>query len=268
LPLLKSIRSNGIIGASEGKNSTRDYDVYIMRPGEKAVDIVLADMVLFAAGFVFYRNAIFSLLLCPLAFLYPRLKTREIIKKRKRELNIQFRDMLYALSTSLSAGKSVETAFRDVQRDLSVLYPDPETDIIWETEHIVRRLELNENIEDILADFARRSHIEDIENFADVFQTCKRTGGNIVEVIRNTSNVISDKIEIMQEIDTMLAERKLEQKVLTVLPVLIILLLQTASWDYIQPVYTTGAGRVVMSLSLLLLGLSYIISRRITDISV
>lgn len=268
MALLKNARSNAAVSAPESKTKPGDYDIYIMRPGEKAKYIALAAMAIFAVGFIFYRSVIFSALLTPLALLYPRFKTREISKKRKTELNIQFRDMLYSLSSSLSAGKSVETAFKEVLRDLAVLYPDPETDIIRETEHIVKRIELNENIEALLADFARRSHIEDIENFADVFQTCKRTGGNIVEVIRNTSNVISDKIEIMQEIDTMLAERKLEQKVLTVLPVLIILLLQITSWDYIQPVYTTGTGRVVMSLALVLFTLAYYLSRRITDISI
>jgi len=46
---------------------------------------------------------------------------------------------------------------------LCILYPDPDTYIIREVEYIVRRLEMNETIEDALEDLAKRSHLEDIQ---------------------------------------------------------------------------------------------------------
>jgi len=109
-----------------------------------------------------------ALILTPLALLYPKRKTKDIIEKRKSELNLQFKDLLYSISASLTAGKSVETAFKEALNDLCILYPDPDTYIIREVEYIVRRLEMNETIEDALEDLAKRSHLEDIQNFTDV----------------------------------------------------------------------------------------------------
>jgi len=43
---------------------------------------------------------------------------------------------------------------------LCILYPDPDTYIIREVEYIVRRLEMNETIEDALEDLAKRSHLK------------------------------------------------------------------------------------------------------------
>ncbi len=127
---------------------------------------------------------------------------------------------------------------------------------------------MNETVEAVLSDFARRARIEDVENFSDVFQLCKRTGGNIVEVVRNTSGIISDKIEIRQEIDMLLAQRKFEQKVLNVVPVAMIVLLSASAADYMEPVFTTAVGRLVMTAAIGLLAAAWFLSRRIMDIKV
>jgi tight adherence protein B len=182
---------------------------------------LLAAVAIYLVAFIFYQNYIISLVVSFAALLYPKIRNKDIIAKRKNELNLQFKDMLYSLSSSLSAGKSVEPSFKEVLKDLSIIDPDSNTFIIKEVEYIVRKIEMNETIEAALEDFAARSHIEDIENFVDVFQTSKRAGGNIVEIIKNTSNIISDKIEVKEEIDTLLASRKFEQKVLAIMPIML-----------------------------------------------
>ena len=245
-----------------------DYDTYIMTGKEKTVYIILAAAAIYIIGFIFYRSFILAALLCPLALYYPKIRTKEIIEKRKNDLNLQFKDMLYALSSSLTAGKSVEMAFRDVLKDLSIIYPAPDTLIIREVELMLRKLTMNQTIESVLGDFAKRAHLEDVQNFVDVFHVCKRTGGNIVDIIRNTSNIINDKIEIKQEIDTMLAARRFEQKVLNIMPILMIVILSTSSADYMEPVFTTAAGRIVMTIAVVLLAAAYFVSKKIMKIKV
>ena len=127
---------------------------------------------------------------------------------------------------------------------------------------------MNETIECALTDLARRSHDEDIKNFADVFITGKRSGGNMADIIKNTAAIINDKLRIKEEINTLLAERKLEQRVLNIVPVALILLLTWSTGDYMDPVFGTTLGRFVMTVAVLLLALAWFISRKITDIEV
>jgi tight adherence protein B len=261
-----SILQIGRKAQQEPSKALTDYGTYEMSLFEKVFNTAIAAVVISIIAFIFYRNFIFSVILMPFALLYPRYKTSDIIKKRIRELNIEFKDMLYSLSSSLSAGKSVEGAFRDVLRDLAVLYPDSKAFIMKEVECIVRRLEMNETIETVLADFARRAHLEDLNNFVDVFSICKRTGGNIVEVIKNTSAIINDRIEVRQEIDTMLAERRFEQKILNVVPIFLVIVLSASAADYMEPVFETAAGKLVTSISIILLVAAYLISKRIIDV--
>ena len=252
----------------ERSKSLPDYSTYTMTFSERVLYIAAAAVFIYIAAFVFYRSHIISLMLTPMSFVYPRIRKGELLAKRRRDLNIQFKDMLYSLSSSLAAGKSIENAFKEVLRDLIVLYPDAKEHIILEAEYMARRIEMNETVEAVLSDFARRAGIEDVENFSDVFQICKRSGGNIVEVVRNTSGIINDRIEIRQEIDMLLAQRKFEQKVLNIVPVLLIALLSTSAADYMEPVFSTVVGRLVMTVAIGLLAAAWFISRKITDIRV
>lgn len=243
-----------------------DYDTYVMSIGERLLYTGIAAVAIFGTAFIFYRSFILSALLTPLALLYPRLKTRDIVAKRKKELNIQFKDMLYSLSSSISAGKTVEGAFREVLKDLPVMYPEPSAFILVEVRRILSRLDMNESLENALADFSKRAKLEDVNNFVSVFNICKRSGGNITEVIKNTSSIINDRIEVGQEVDTLLAERKFEQKVLNVIPILMILLLSASAPDYISPVFGTAAGRLTMSISIMLLAAAWFISSKVSNI--
>ena len=242
------------------------FDSYTMSLKEKILYTAMAAVVIFAIAFIFYRSVLLSCLLVPLALFYPRIKTRDIIKKRKKELNIQFKDMLYSLSSSLSAGKTVESGFREALKDLSILYPEPSAFILIEVRRIISMLETNETLEHALSDFASRARLEDVDNFVDVFNISKRSGGNISEVIKNTSAIISDRIEVAQEVDTMLAERRFEQKVLNVVPIFLILVLSASAPDYLSPVFNTAAGRLTMTASIGLLALSLLISTKLNDI--
>ncbi|MBO4898416.1 MAG: type II secretion system F family protein [Clostridia bacterium] len=252
----------------EREDGLIDYDVYVMSKEEKLLNIIIAAVVIFAIGYMCYHNLILSAVLSLLALKWPPMRVKQIIKKRHNELAIQFKDMLYSLSSSLSAGKSVETGLKECLQDLKIIYPDDETYIIKEISYIVRGVEMNETIEDMFAQFAERAHNEDIENFVDIFKTCKRTGGDMVQVIKTTSQTIGEKIEIKQEINTMISGKKFEFKALMIMPVFLILLLSVSSADYMEPVFTTAIGHIVMTVAIFLFAIAYIVGDKIMTIEV
>ena len=245
-----------------------DYDVYVMTKSEKMFTIVVAAIALFAVGYVFYHSLILSALLALFAVKAPKIRTRQIIDKRKNQLSLQFKDMLYSLSSALSVGKSVETGIRDSLQDLQVIYPDPETDILVELGLILRGLGMNNTIEDMFGQFAERAHLEDIDNFVDIFVTCKRTGGDLIEVMRSTSNTIGDKIEVKQEIETMISGKKYEFNFLMILPVIMVLFLTLTSGEYMAPVFTTIVGRIAMTAAIAIFALAYVVGSKIMKINI
>lgn len=245
-----------------------DYDVYVMGKQEKLFNLLFAAVILFGVGYVFYHNKFLSALLMVFAVKWPKMRTRQIIEKRKNQLTLQFKDMLYSLSSALSAGKSVESGIQDALKDLRVIYPDPQTDILLELEYILRGIGMNNTVESMFSQFAERAHLEDIDNFVDIFVTCKRTGGDLIEVMRSTSNTIGEKIEVKQEIETTISGKKYEFQFMMVLPVIMVLFLTLTSGDYMKPVFTEAAGIAAMTVAILIFGLSYLVGSKVMKINI
>ncbi|QUI20926.1 type II secretion system F family protein [Vallitalea pronyensis] len=244
------------------------YDIYELTLAERLKYTFLAMGVIYIMGLLFYNHHVIALMLSFLGLFYPKLKKPDLVKKRKQALKAQFKEMIYALSSSLGAGKSIESAFKAVLKDLRILYPNPQTSIIMELEYIVRKIEMNETIEEAIEDFAKRASIDDITNFSNVFTTAKRTGGNIISIIAYTSRTISEKMEIQNEIEVLVASKQFEQKILSLLVPLIIVYLQISSPGYLNVMYTSLQGRVLMTISLIIFMISYKVGQKITNIEV
>ncbi|SFS06224.1 type II secretion system F family protein [Anaeromicropila populeti] len=164
-------------------------------------------------------------------------------------LNLQFRDGILCLSNALNAGYSIENAFFEAVKDLKMIYPE-EVPIIKEYQYMTAQIANNYNVEELLYDFAVRSGIEDIYNFSDVFSTAKRTGGNIIKIINLTSESINEKVEVQREIETLITAKKLEANIMSVVPIGIILYLWLFMPGFLEPLYQTLVGKVIMSLNL------------------
>lgn len=252
---------------SSSHPSIIDYAHYTLSSKEKLVAILMLSVPVFFIGYIFYQNIMLAGILASTGFLYPRVFRQQIIQKRKNRLYVQFKQALSCLSSSMTVGKSIETAFREAWEDLQLLYPEPNCLIVVEFGMICRKVENGEPIESALKHFADRSHLEDIQSFTDVFLTCKRTGGNLVEVMKRTATVITEKLEITQEISVMVAQKRFESKVLVVAPIAIVAVLAFSSPDYMEPLYR-GSGILIMTVCLLLLGACFILTQKIMNIKV
>ena len=146
-----------------------------------------------AMDYLFYQNWWLMLLTVPVTVLFMRLKKKGLIRERKRKLNYQFKDALNALSVAVQAGYSVENAVAACSRDLERLYPK-ETDIVKEFHYIETQLRVSVPVEELLLSLGDRSGIEDVENFAAVFYTAKRTGGDMNRIIQTSARMLGDKI--------------------------------------------------------------------------
>ncbi|MCM3739536.1 type II secretion system F family protein [Oceanobacillus luteolus] len=252
-----------------GGNTLIDYATYELSFGEKVKYTLMAGAVLFGIAYLFYDNFIVSSIVGLLGVFYPRMKKKSLNEKRKNELLLQFKEAISALSSSLAAGQSIENAFRDALKDLKLLYPNDDIHIIKEFNLINRRIENGETVERAIDDFAKRSDIEDIINFSNVFITCKRTGGDLVRVIKQTSDILSDKIEIQQEIRILVSQKKFESKIMAIAPIGIILMLRVSSPEFVAPLFDLGTpGPVVMTVALIFIVLSLFISQKIMDIKI
>jgi tight adherence protein B len=244
----------------------KDYNHYVMSINEKTLYIVLSAIAIFSFSFVFYQHVIFSLLMTPLSLIYPSIRVKQIIAKRKRLLNVQFKDMLNSLSSSMSTGNSLKTSMENLVDDLKIIYPRQDTIIMLEAEYIKRNIDLQVPVQDIWTEFAKRTDIQDISSFSSVLLACMKAGGNLVEVIRTSANIINSKIEVKNQIQTMIFQKKTEQMVLNIMPFFLVIILSIVAKDYIQPIFSTIIGRIIMTIAFFITVASFFISKKIMEI--
>lgn len=218
------------------------------------------------AAYVFYRSmVVFLLLLIPCLIIFLRQKKKDLLRKQKEELNFQFKEMMHAVIAGLQAGYSIENAFSHAYQDICLLYGN-QSMVAKELYHLTIELKNNCNIEDILLDFAARCQISDIRDFAEVFRIAKKSGGNLVGILKNTADIISDKIEVKREITTLISAKCLEQKIMDVVPFAIILYIDVTSPGFFDGMYHNVVGIAIMTILLMVYIAAYLIAEKIIHI--
>ena len=225
----------------------RDYAIYEMTDKERFLFYGTGYLAIAALVFLFYHSLILStvcgLLIVKCRSYYETYRARQ----RTQKLNTQFKDMLYSLSSSIAAGRQMPQALVDAAEALAVMY-DPAEPIMMELEHMRRCIvENNESDRDLLADFARRSCCEDINNFVQVYIICRNMGGDLEKIIARTSAILTDKMNIEREIKAVTAQKKFEGRLIALMPVAMLLILNLMSPSYIVPLYSGLPGRLIMT---------------------
>lgn len=192
---------------------------------------------------------------------------REREKRRRQKLNLEFKDYMYAVSGAMMAGYSVERAFQTALEDVRQLYGETSI-LVQKLDCLDKRLGVKEPLEHILCDFALESGSEDIENFVEVFCYAKRGGGDFTHIIQTTVSRICDKIEVVEEIQTVMAEKVIEQKVMCAVPAGILCFFRFTSPDFIAKLYGSLLGAGIMTAALLLYGAAFLLAVKIVDIEV
>ena len=230
--------------------------------------LIASSAVLAVSVSLFYDSLWASFLSVPLSVFVMRPFAVRLSEKRKLELTYQFNDALYAISASISAGRPFIKALSDA-RNCMVLLHGPNSRIELELMAILNKYhESKECEEKILTDFSRRCKVNEISNFTDVYLTCRKTGGDLGNIMAKSSRMIMDRIAVRREIAVLTSQKKLEGRLLAIFPFMILGGLKITSPDYLDVMYKTLQGRVLMTAALAGIVASMIMIDRISSIDV
>lgn len=248
-------------------NENADYGVYILSGREWLLCVAEAVFILAAIGYFFYRSVWACIFLSPILPILIKEKKKELAKARRQALSVQFKDAILSVSANQRAGYSVENAFREAYKDMIMLY-GAESDICHEINHIIKSLENNVTLERLLYNLGVRSHVSDIMQFADVFMIAKRSGGNMTEILSETADTIEQKIAVDKEIQVLVSSKKMEQKIMNMVPFFIIIYIELTSKGFFDVLYHNLTGIFIMTVCLAVYLAAFMISKRLVEIEV
>jgi len=218
-------------------------------------------------AFLFYRSVGACVLIIPLFYILEKRKRKIGKEKQDEKLQEQFFSALQVVSTALQAGMSMEKAWIEAEKEIKMLYGNNAL-LYLELVEMNHSVSLNMPIEKLFLQFAGRTDLEDVIWFTEILSYGKRSGGNWRKIITSCVFRMCEKQEAKKEIEIMVAEKKLEQQIMNIIPLGILAFLQLSSWDYMSVMYHNPLGVLCMTFVLIGYALAIFLSEKILKIRV
>lgn len=229
---------------------------------EKILILGKSALVVCIINYFFYRSVWAVLPLSLIGFACYRMEKEALLLKKKEETREQFKELMLLVSTGQKAGYSAENAFLSAYSDMRTLYGEDSN--ICEMLRILRTgRENNVDFSALWHQMGSEADIPEIQEFASVYEISGKSSGNMAAVMEKTAGIIVRKMETEKEIEVLLSARKLEQKIMNVMPFLIMLYINITSPGYFDRLYHSFIGVAVMTLCLAIYLGAYILSRKI-----
>ena len=232
-----------------------------MRVGALVMLIAGFGMAGYFAGVLFLHRlapAILGMvLLAPLPYLYVRFRKGQRMKAFAEE----FPDALDLLVSALRAGLSFSAAMQIVAEES----PEP---VRGEFAVTVEEQSLGLDFRETMFNLTKRVDSLDLRFFVTAVILQRDTGGNLAEILENTSRLIRDRFRVLGDIKTFTAQGRLTGGILLCLPLSISVFMFVMTPQYFKPMMDSDAGRAALWFAAFLQVTGALVIRKIVNIKV
>lgn len=235
--------------------------------GEKRKVVLKSILAVLVLDYFFYQSFWAAIPLSCVGFLYYQMERSVLLQKKKDAAREQFKELLLLVSTGQKAGYSAENAFISGYQDMKALY-GKDSSVCRMIRTLQAGRENNIGFSKLWKQIGEELDIAEINEFATVYEISQKSSGNMASVMEKTAAVIIRKLEIQKEISVLLSARRLELKIMNVMPFMIMLYITVTSPGYFKGLYHSLPGILLMSASLLIYLGAYVLSVRIISIEI
>ncbi len=246
----------------------KDYSIYKLNIREMIILFIICAFTCLIGGWLFY-DTFYGIALSPFVLLKARKPVESILAERRQiELRNQFRDVLYSFSSSFAAGAHMEEALEIAYYQVAEVY-GKDSNMANELLAMIKKMRDTAGSDvELWNDLGKRSGLEDIVDFARVFSACRDSGGNLVQAVDRAAVLIVEKINIENEMRTLFSQKKTEGRMVGIMPIAMILFLKISSPNYLNLMYESLAGRILMTISVLAMIYSIYMTEKTTRVTI
>lgn len=240
-----------------------------MKKGEHILAYIICSILTGVIAYLFYHVIWVSVIIGLAGGVYlEKMYAGATVKKRQKVLRLQFRDFLESMSVAVRAGNVEAQAIKSALKDLKISY-NSRADIVREVENIILQYEKGGiELKLLFEDFALRSGLEDIRSFATIYSVIEGKSDRFGDILIQTQEIIGDKIEIEQEIQTTITSAKSETSMMLIMPIIIVVAMSAMGGGLLDALFTTATGHLAATVALVIFGVSYILASKAGDIEV
>ncbi|MBQ7298438.1 MAG: type II secretion system F family protein [Clostridia bacterium] len=245
------------------------YDRCYLKPHQHMIAYILGSIAAGAIVYLFYHMLLPAIILGLLAGIYlEKMYADGVVSKRKKNLRLQFRAFLESMSVATRAGSTEVHAIESAIKDLEASYK-ADSDILVELHNIMLNYKQGGvPLKVLFSDLAERSTLEDVHSFASIYSVIEGKNDRIGDILTETAEIIGEKIEIEQEIETTITSAKSETYMMLVLPILLVVAMSAMGGELVGALFEFPTGTLAATAALILFAISYVIAVKVSDINV
>jgi tight adherence protein B len=245
-----------------------------LRPSEylaiRAAAVIGAPLVVFLLGNTVLPsldNGIALLVAVVLGWWVPRFWVNRRKAQRLKAFNDHLADTITLIANALRAGASflqaIELVVRETQPPIST-----------EFNRVIREVNLGLPFEQALANMVRRVRSDDLELMTTAITIQHQVGGNLAEILDSIAFTIRERIRIIGEIRVLTAQQRMSGYVVAGLPIFLVVILSVIAPSFMEPMFgdpTIGGipvGVIILAIGAIMMGVGFLLIRRIVDIEV
>jgi len=170
-----------------------------------------------------------------------RLFMKGRIDKREARFETQLVDAMELAARSLRAGHPLFGAFQLISEEMappvSTMFGD-----------LCQRNEMGESLNSSLQEISDSSTSTDMKMFATSIAIQMKTGGNLADLMQRIASVIRERMRLNRRLRILTAQTQMSKRVLIALPFFTFFALNLINPDYMNTLYTTMPGRILLAI--------------------
>ena len=180
--------------------------------------------------------------------------------KRAQAFERQLVDALELSARALRAGHPLLASFQLIGEEI----PAPVGTIFNE---ICQQQAMGVRMDDALRRTAQLTRNKDMQLLSASLAIHMRTGGNLADVMQSLAIVIRDRMRLGRRFKTLTAQTTISKRILLGMPFVLFALLNLVGPDYMDPMYSTKIGNILMAGSGVSLLIGWAVMNRLSELT-
>lgn len=232
-----------------------------IRPGEFGALVALGTLVIAALLFVLLPSPIPALGALALVPLVAMSRLKQKARKRLAKLEAQLPEALQLIAGSLDAGTSLLLG-------MELAGEEGEAPLATEFARVVAESAVGRPLLEALEAMALRIGSKDISWTVKAIKIQHQTGGKLADTLRVLAEFMHARQEVRGEVRALSAEARISGKILIGMPIALAAFLYVSRRDYVEPLFTTPTGKVLLGGACLGLILGHLWMKKLGQVEV
>jgi len=183
------------------------------------------------------------------------------LRKKRDAFSEQLPDNLQVLASGLRAGHSLVGA-------LSLVVEESDEPSRSEFRRVIADEQLGVPLEEALDVVVHRMDNHDLEQVALVAALQRKTGGSAAEVLDRVTDTIRERFELRRLVKGLTAQGRLSRWIVSLLPLALLGVISLINPSYLDPLFRTSGGRVLLLLGTLMVVTGSLVIKKIVEIKI